>query len=117
MNKDKQRIAIAEACGHKNIRMAHFCNDCGAGEDYMSDHSTEWPIPDYLTDLNAMHEAEKTLTEELQSMYGYTLGKMTDSRDTRARTVGQRMWQCVHITAEQRAEAFLRTIGKWEDSA
>jgi hypothetical protein len=29
-------------------------------------------------------------------------------------TLGNQMW---HATAEQRAEAFLKTIGKWEDDS
>lgn len=66
--------------------------------------------PDYLNDLNAMHEAEKVLYDKnschrfwkyadvLKCLYPANLGIDT----------------FIHATASQRAEAFLRTIGKWE---
>lgn len=56
---------------------------------------------DYCSDLNAMHEAEKVLTKEHCDSYEHRLG-MTVNRP----------W---HATARQRAEAFLRTLGKWEN--
>ena len=57
--------------------------------------------PDYCTDLNAMHEAEKVLTYEQLDEYYIILAKM--------------MVRPFHATARQRAEAFLRTLGKWEE--
>lgn len=56
---------------------------------------------DYPNDLNAMHEAEKTLLTDLDLSLKYDrlLAEIT-SHFT---------W---HATATQRAEAFLRTIGK-----
>jgi hypothetical protein len=55
---------------------------------------------DWCNDLNAMHEAEKALTVEEWSDY-------VDYLPTR--------WEeAIHTTARQRAEAFLRTLGKWE---
>lgn len=59
--------------------------------------------PNYYGDLNAMHEAEETLTEVDQwILYQCHLAE------------GQTKF-IVHATAAQRAEAFLRTIGKWQD--
>jgi len=84
---EAQRIAIAEACG----------------ED--SDSIVRELIPDYLTDLNAMHEAEKVLNEKQDHIMNDTLWDMCEGR--------KYLW---HATAAQRAEAFLRTIGKWEES-
>lgn len=57
--------------------------------------------PDYLNDLNAMHEAENVLnTRELWEIYkNHLLQWMTEP---------------ICATAAQRAEAFLRAIGKWE---
>jgi hypothetical protein len=52
-----------------------------------------------------MHEAEETLnTDELFEQYYLTLYETT--RSTR--------WP-VRAKARQRAEAFLRTLGKWEE--
>jgi len=65
-----------------------------------------WDIPpDYCRDLNAMHEAEKILftTNNWDACaYEAALQKETTS------------WAW-HSTAKQRAEAFLKTIGKWKD--
>ena len=90
MNPEQQRIAIAEACGWKTG---------------YRDPEAWHPLPDFLHDLNAMHEAEKVLTSEQVTSYVYSLESMNDLWSTPA-----------FATAAQRAEAFLRTIGKWEES-
>jgi hypothetical protein len=59
---------------------------------------------DFCSDLNAMHEAEAALTE--------------DQLWIMARQI-ERNWEdqwYFRATARQRAEAFLRTLDKWEDS-
>lgn len=55
----------------------------------------------WTTDLNAMHEAEGTLDEEQWMEY--------------IDWMPQKWEAAVHATARQRAEAFLRAIGKWEE--
>jgi hypothetical protein len=67
-------------------------------------------LPDYLSDLNAMHEAEKVLMYKQQIDFMEWLGMCCDD-------YGHKAWKYVHATAAQRAEAFLRTLGKWEESA
>ena len=62
--------------------------------------------PDYLSDLNAMHEAEKTLNHEQESIYWAHLLRSYEYLA---------MW-AGNASAERRAEAFLRTIGKWQNS-
>jgi len=98
MNEEQQRITIAEACGWTKI------SDWKAA-GINGQHPTEpWTevIPDYLHDLNAMHKAEKWLIEDDQHAYGcYCIDLQEEYGNT------------VHLTAAQRAEAFLRTIGKW----
>ena len=95
MNTDKQRIAIAEACGWK-------C-PCGFKEAFACwvrpsamEHQTEW-LPDYLVDLNAMHEAEKVLDYnqlcDMENSISFQFGAMR-----------------FNSTAAHRAEAFLRTL-------
>ncbi len=66
---------------------------------------------DYCNDLNAMHEAEKVLNSSEEKMYFANLEEI----------VGDLFWHrttCkVHrATARERAEAFLRTLGKWEEA-
>ena len=65
--------------------------------------------PDYLNDLNAMHQAEKVLTQAQDYQY----------RDSVLPAVckdGSGMI-ALTATAAQRAEAFLRTIGKWKEAS
>ena len=57
---------------------------------------------DYCTDLNAMHEAEKTLRG--------------GEWDTYVDLLADTWIEVAHATARQRAEAFLKTIGKWEEA-
>lgn len=59
-------------------------------------------IPDYCNDLNAMHEAQKMMNSEQWVAYGKELSRL-------------KVFPMVHATARQRAEAFLRTLGKWEE--
>jgi hypothetical protein len=67
-------------------------------------------LPDYLNDLNAMHEAEKVLSRGEGyhqkggfGLYKTALAEVCDEQHP------------IDATAAQRAEAFLRTIGKWEE--
>lgn len=60
--------------------------------------------PDWCRDLNAMHRAEEALNPIDRDHYIDTLGGMFDGS-----------WAFALATARQRAEAFLRTLGKWEE--
>ena len=98
MSPDKQNIAIAEACGwHGNVNELHM-RPPNTTSEYCE-------IPDFLTDLNAMHEAEKVLDYNQMNRYQ----NIELSGFVRTGTT----WIC-RATAAQRAEAFLRTTGKWE---
>jgi hypothetical protein len=88
MTPDQQRITIATACGYKSYSW-RLTSDGWLFADI---------VPDYLNDLNAMHEAEKTLNYDQLDNYYFEMAK--------------RMVRPYHATAAQRAEAFLRTIGK-----
>ncbi len=57
-------------------------------------------FPNFWGSLNAMHEAECFLEDEEWSMYDRYLVE------------GQTKYTW-HATSEHRAEAFLRTVGKW----
>ena len=111
MSPEKQRIAIAEACGwdidpveaHGWGSRGQWCvrpND--AKRQLVSRHME---LPNYLNDLNAMHEAEKAvlLGNDWSWDFMDELERITDKVPHFA-------------TAAQHAEAFLRTIGKWEGS-
>jgi hypothetical protein len=116
MTPEKQRIAIAESCGWKwkdsgidNIFCWHSPQGTYFGRPlYKSSEGTKESeadhLPNYLEDLNAMHEVEKTLTQENQEKYGKNLASIGWT------------WDIWKATAAQRAEAYLKTIGKWEES-
>lgn len=100
MTDEQINIAVAEACGWKRIEPP---KDQGWGA---AARGKEWwyvyQLPKYSSDLNAMHEAEKHIPEKHHRTYYYEekLHLMTIGRGERA-------------TARQRAEAFLKTLGKW----
>ena len=99
MSPDKQQIAIAEACG--------IISKDQWGPLYKTPQGILRDCPDYLTDLNAMHEAEKVMTAGEREQFKDILEVVC------ARTF---QWDRISATAAQRAEAFLRTVGKWEDA-
>lgn len=63
---------------------------------------------DFCSDLNAMHEAEKVLTDEQCVFVRVHLRERLKNYPA-----SRYVW---HATARQRAEAFLRTLGKWEEA-
>ncbi len=116
MKEEAQRIAIAEACGWKRFnaedRKEWYYKDLkGLYWQHPTIKSIEHTadgLYDYLNDLNAMHEAEKVLTDEQRVEY-----------------VSRQLWGIVpdkhrfahyfFATAAQRAEAFLKTLNLWKD--
>jgi len=96
MKPEEQRIAIAKYCGWTSDRYhTLWTRPDKTGRYYLTDE-----LPDYLNDLNAMHEAENYIMDESSIVYLEWLARLS----------------CVwHATAAQRAEAFLRTIGKWTE--
>jgi hypothetical protein len=97
MTDEQINAAIAEACGWKpHADGMHY---------YKGKHllwRTRKDLPSYCNDLNAMHEAEKTLMSEQSLNY-------------KTRLMKTELWY-YKATARQRAEAFLRTLGKWEEA-
>ena len=67
-------------------------------------------VPDYCNDLNEMHEAMKTLSEEQVEKVWETLCDMTPFNPHSFRN-----GLVFDAPAKVRADAFLRVIGKWEE--
>ena len=67
-------------------------------------------IPDFSGDLNEIHEAEKTLKgyEQIHTYVWHLSNRKDWETDFKLMEV--------HISARDRAEAFLRTLGKWEEA-
>lgn len=136
MKPELQRIAIAEAMGAKwshvvdselkttwNLGFSH--TDKADGLHWLSpgtyfavaymvaskpdtrfEHTIGGDVPDYLNDLNAMHEAEDELIKRLLwGDYRRALQKVTNDSGDHV--------NCIRATAAQRAEAFLRTLNLW----
>ncbi len=135
MNDTEQRIAIAEACGYlwwtfdyrgyhtpEKCQLTNFrpvSADWEIGEKFRAEprksklkgafgDQFEF-VPNYLWNLDAMNEAEKSLSYEQQPVYVQNLKKVLMTE------VGVTDWDVMHSTSKQRAEAFLRTVGKWKD--
>jgi hypothetical protein len=103
MTEEQQRIAIAEACGYTHVRIVKAIEgppDIGIGHHPTEPHS----IPDYLNDLNAMHEAEVVIIKS-----GYTAIRTYED------LLQKQIANIIFATAAQRAEAFLRTLNLWEE--
>lgn len=117
MNPLDQRIAIAESVGHKwsnadtvesgYTSWHHFVEQCGV-------EVLNYSFPDYLTDLNAMHEVEKTIAQKMAYVIALHRICNVDNSAWDLPTT-DKQWNYVTATAAQRAEAYLRTIGKWKD--
>lgn len=65
-------------------------------------------VPNYTGLLDAMHVVEDTLNEEQKTAYHRRIEDINGCDGT--------YFDDIHANARQRAEAYLRTIGKWEDS-
>jgi len=107
MSPEEQQIAILKAMGWTEDepwldgRRCFVRADSNSGWDFND-------LPDYINDLNAMHEAEKILNTPIhmqKNAWNNYKGILEDV------TKGSSF----HATASQRAEAFLKTIGKWID--
>ena len=128
MTTRDMRIAIAEANGYEWTMEAHlesgyhswqnFADQCG--NEVLDDE-----LPDYCNDLNAMHEVIKTLDTKQQIQYADILCRHTGKElldytgcyyPGENPIIDMEIIFLVHnSTALQRAEAYLRTIGKWND--
>lgn len=133
MDPNKQRIAIAEYCGWKDVR-GHMGIPLEGGMlfPYPEHHEEDWRLkpfrglPDYVNDLNAMREAEKTIPKRHKSIYADNLMRavgpdgesdMVDDYGEWSTSPTTSLFAILNATAAQRAEAFLKTIGKWENAA
>lgn len=110
MTPQQINIAIAEACGWIKVRQHWERN----GEMRWNNDALHYlQLPDYCHDLDAMHEAWCQISPPKHYEFRKHLQQIV-LRD--GHTHGP-CRSCCNATAPQRAEAFLRTIGKWEEKA
>ena len=114
MTPEQQRVAIAEACGLTNVAPMIVKNVKHEGDDItVGIWSDDGWVPQYLNDLNAMHDAEMVVGACWPTYCEHLLEIVEP--EPRTLEICHR-WNLLHATATQRAEAFLRTIGKWEEA-
>lgn len=126
MSDDQKRIRIAKGCGWKESDELWISP---SGSKFARKRSygapiEDWEIlPDYLNDLNEMHEAEKTFLPCETDQYVRYLwpivadfwreqGKRTELFDQESIA-----FAIAHATARQRADAFLATLPEPEQDA
>lgn len=96
MTDDEKRIKIAEAYGWTNVNSKHHKK-----QPFVYGSTPQRVVkivPDYLNDLNAIHEAVNSQSSEFRIRYAIQLEDIAGS---------MHYW---NATAYQRAEAFLKTI-------
>ncbi len=120
MKKDKQRILIARACGYTDVRKEQWehvdidAREVAYGIDVMGyKDGRRVHVPHYTESLDAMHEAEEILTEGMFDDYSSYLMELM-YEENMANEPEFRLVRAIHATANQKAEAFLKTIGLWE---
>lgn len=74
MSPEAQRIAIAEACGWTEIYDNPGMGVCGRGPNFPQKGNI--CVPDYLDDLNAIREAEGTLTDDKRMEFVWLLSQV-----------------------------------------
>lgn len=118
MNKEKQRIAIAEACGiigpFDDRWIKEYEKEGGDAYGFTGFENGELVfVRDYLNDLNAINNAVLSIlnsaTSQLNWDYCRILGGVTGSGNHVTTAI-------IHATAAQRAEALLKALNLWEDS-
>lgn len=109
--------AIAEWRGYSFCRSEQ---SGGAEEWHDPDGEVVFNLLNYAGDLNAMHEAESQLVKDDDTCHLYVihLESVVQSwmlANEKQCLFGDLWFWTNRATAAQRAEALLRTIGKWED--
>jgi hypothetical protein len=97
MTNDQINVAIANALGWRVEDGVYMWTEHGI------DKTAPLSMWDWCNDLNAMHEAEDELSGNQYMVYALMLDAVEGS------LFG------IRATARQRAEAFLKTLGKWEE--
>lgn len=117
MTPEKQQIAIAEACGWTNVHPVIIKNVTKQGDDRFCGITSDkgW-IPNYLFDLNAMHEAiiTKFITEDEQNNFVINLMDILQINES-GYWQNKEVWAMSTATCVPLAKAFLKTLNLWTD--
>ena len=108
MNNWAQRKAIAEYRGWLDIKETGRLDGQLVGFPPGGKLGERVELPDWPDDLNAVHELLNKLDPLLRNMFVNELTLPIKAFENFG-------WEAVNATAQRRCEAFLRTIGKWQD--
>ena len=113
LSDEEKRIKVAELCGWSDInpkaRGASANWTTINGRNPAKSHFNYEAVPDYLNDLNAMHEAERAVPTGKMRTYAIELHHSSGLHDI---SLGAHMWRFMQsATAAQRAEAMAVTMG------
>lgn len=119
MNEELQRVTIARECGWNDVELRLVCEGTGMDHHVWSSGIIGLggrEIPDYLGNLNACVEFEIIIAENGKAnrflcklsevVTGQICWKVSEADH----------WACATATAEQRSEAFLRTMELYVES-
>lgn len=111
MTNEEMDKAIAEFCGWKLEPLdGREFNGIPVMVWKRPDGEKGFPIPCYSVDLNAMHQVEKAFMSSIKAdEYLKTLDNLVNSG------IFCSAYNTVTASAFWRAQALLRTIGKWRD--
>ena len=115
MTPDQIDTAIAEFIGWSEIHHVEESRRLYG----LRPKSEDWKyrleaVPQFHRCLNAMREAEESLTRAERAAYAEQLTFAI--RDQEEVGFYHERFVCIHIKASQRSEALLRTIGKWKEA-
>lgn len=117
MTPKQQRIAIAEACGWKDVEFgvgpnSNLClGDKPSCHGKVQSYLVDQRVPDYPNSLDAMHEAVRKLPD------GYTYWKYIELLDGLVKH-GEHVDYIAdraNATAAQHAKAFLHAMNLWTE--
>jgi hypothetical protein len=129
MTAEQQRIAIAELCGWTDLRIVDdFLQPqikILEGQNYEYFQGLGYhEVPDYLSDLNAMADARKSISHNNRCVFINklinTVGpdgetQLIDDYGNASTSPSTSVFALVDATAAQQAETLLKTLGLWTD--
>jgi hypothetical protein len=128
MNAEQQHRILAEFTGWRDISSENRVRMFAWAPGHTSETRVNWQFNDkeqfalepgpYTKDLNLMFEAESFIPENQRYIFQNKLREVVGRKCEKNR-VGVPLvsdWHLTHSTAADRAEALIRTIGKWVES-
>lgn len=112
MTRLRKNVLLAEAAGWKRgfVPKTDDLGPIGLLRDTIwrhKVHGVTYTLPDYFSDLNAVHELEEQLSKKGRSVFTSILFQIAWQRGC------TRLWILAHAEARYRAEAVGRAIKLW----